>query len=422
MGEPHDWINSRPTRWDRKGWRIRWDDTRWRDENGDLIEGQDLDLRFKNEYRSDSRRFADDIGHSDFEGHTLEQRFRDPRRPLEPEHFSFVSPEELRQMIENSPEGFSLRELEDRKCLDDLEREHFRHCVNEVHDPLTGAMNYGRITPKAKKIIRMWSQTHQVERPSRVPIWVNDVPGEHPPEDSATYVPTNSASSSSTPWPYNTAYPDAEPRPDRMSTWDNLQEMMRVDEDPEPPEPNPWANYNRPQQPEIDFEEELFMMAEDDSDNEGWGVNLSPWSENPEDHGIRVDPDYSLEPSTMTELGAWNRARETPESEVPDPEMAAPQPVEVDWPLILHNVSIGMIQENPDDDAEIIGLVGDLYDMQPLEVVHLEGFETRVEQEFQRRVSVEIVRAIQEHKAREPPWQEALRRKTPGKTNCPQVE
>jgi hypothetical protein len=197
LGEPHNGINHRPTRWDRNGWRSNWEDTRWRDENGNFFEGQDLELRFHNEYYTDTRQFADDLGMYNLEEHTLTERYRDLRRHPDGEYFNFISPEELRQIMESNPEDYSLRELEDRLCKDDLERDHFRHCVNELHDPLTGTMHFGRLSPKAKKMIRMWSQTHQLERPSSIPIWVNTEPGAHPASDSATYVPMNSASSSS---------------------------------------------------------------------------------------------------------------------------------------------------------------------------------------------------------------------------------
>lgn len=166
------------------------------------------------------------------------------------------------------------------------------------------------------------------------------------------------------------------------------------------------------------------------SDNEGRGAyppipegnkdeeELPSGSENPEDHGIRVDPDYQDSP-TVSELEDWNTARPTPESEVPDPEIAFPEAIQADWPMILHKVSMEMQAENPADDMEIVGLVGDLFEMNPLQVVHLESFETPVEREFQRRAAVEVYRAIQEFSSRGPPWKDALRRKPPQKNNAP---
>ena len=53
-----------------------------------------------------------------------------------------------------------------------------------------------------------------------------------------------------------------------------------------------------------------------------------------------------------------------------------------------------------------------------MRIVYAEDlFVTPVEQEFQRLIAVEVLKAIRESKSREPPWQQALRRKPPRKQN-----
>ena len=205
--------------------------------------------------------------------------------------------------------------------------------------------------------------------------------------------------------------------------------------------------------PESSDEEDLFQghcgtsspeeyyppIPEGDEEEE---EELPSRSENPVDHGIWVDPDHA-DPPTMTELEEWNRARmasedesesspETPErpvpeNAVPDPELAIPAAVPVDWPLILQTVSDQMISGDPSDDDladAVIGMVTDLYDEpDPLRIVYAEDlFVTPVEQEFQRLIAVEVLKAIRENKSREPPWQQALRRKPPRKQNNPKQE
>ena len=66
-------------------------------------------------------------------------------------------------------------------------------------------------------------------------------------------------------------------------------------------------------------------------------------------------------------------------------------------------------------------MVTDLYDEpDPLRIVYAEDlFVTPVEQEFQRMIAVEVLKAIRESKSREPPWQQALRRKPPGNKTIP---
>jgi hypothetical protein len=133
-----------------------------------------------------------------------------------------------------------------------------------------------------------------------------------------------------------------------------------------------------------------------------------------------MDPDYSG--PTMTELEEWNRARNAPETEVPDPQLAPPAAVSVDWPLILQTVADQMISGNPESDDladEVIGLVTDLYEEDPLRVINLESFTTPVEREFQRLIAVEV-QGYQGEQVQGTPLARGSQEETPPKTKQPQ--